>query len=88
VWLEDINSEQRCVLQGRDLSGLRFGVLGGESINLSGADFAQADLSGTEADDILVHHCNFNGAKFDGSHWRQPVFAYADMRRISATGRL
>ena len=79
-----MNSGQRCVLSGRDLSGLRFGRLGGGPVDLNGADFTQADLSGTEADDILVHHCSFNGATFDGCHWRQPVFAFADMRRASA----
>jgi len=68
----------------RDLSGLWFGSLGGAPTNLSGADFTQADLSGTEADNILVHHCSFNGARFDGCRWRQPVFAFADMRRSSA----
>ena len=79
-----MNAGQRCVLSGRDLSGLRFGRLGGGPVDLNGADFAQADLSGTEADDILVHHCSFNGATFDGCHWRRPVFAFADMRRASA----
>jgi uncharacterized protein YjbI with pentapeptide repeats len=68
----------------RDLSGLRFGSLGGAPTNLSGADFTQADLSGTEADEILVHQCSFNGARLDGCRWRQPVFAFADMRRSSA----
>jgi uncharacterized protein YjbI with pentapeptide repeats len=63
---------------------LRFGDKGGPPIVLSGADFTQADLSGTEADDILVHHCSFNGAVFDNCHWRQPVFAFADLRRTSA----
>jgi uncharacterized protein YjbI with pentapeptide repeats len=86
MWLTDINIGQRCMFGGRDLSGLQFGVLGGEPINLSGADFAQADLSRTVADDILVHHCNFNGAKFDGGRWRRPVFVYADLRRVSAKG--
>jgi uncharacterized protein YjbI with pentapeptide repeats len=84
MWIADINSGKRCVFSGRDLSGLKFGVLGGETINLSGADFTQADLSGTEADDLLVHQSGFNGAKFDDCHWRQPVFAFADMRRASA----
>lgn len=84
LWLADMNTGQRCVMAGHDLSGLCFGHAGGGSVNLSGADFTQADLSGTEADDILVHHCSFNGATFDGCHWRQPVFAFADMRRASA----
>jgi len=84
MWLANMNTGQRCTFGGRDLSGLQFGVLGGAPIDLNGADFAEADLSGTEADDILVHHCSFNGAKFDYSHWRQPVFAFADMRRASA----
>jgi uncharacterized protein YjbI with pentapeptide repeats len=84
MWLADSNTGRRCTFEGRDLSGLYFGSLGGAPTDLSGADFAQADLSGAEADDILVHHCNFNGAKFDGSHWRRPVFAFADMRRASA----
>jgi uncharacterized protein YjbI with pentapeptide repeats len=79
-----MNAGQRCVLSGRDLSRLRFGVLGNGPIDLNGADFTQADLSGTEADDILVHHCSFNGATFDDCHWRRPVFAFADMRRASA----
>jgi uncharacterized protein YjbI with pentapeptide repeats len=79
-----MNAGQRCVLSGRDLSGLRFGRLGGGPVDLNGADFAQADLSGTEADNILVHHCSFNGALFDGCRWRRPVFAFADMRRVSA----
>jgi uncharacterized protein YjbI with pentapeptide repeats len=83
-WLADINSGQRCMFVGRDLSGLQFGVLGGGTIDLNGADFTQADLSGTEADDILVHSCSFNGATFDDCHWRQPAFAFADMRRASA----
>jgi uncharacterized protein YjbI with pentapeptide repeats len=86
IWLANINSGKRCVFARTNLSGLRFGVLGGATIDLNGADFTQADLSETEADDILVHHCNFNGAKFDGSHWRRPVFASADMRRASARG--
>jgi uncharacterized protein YjbI with pentapeptide repeats len=86
MWLADVNTGQRCMFGGRDLSGLQFGVLGGGPTNLNGADFAQADLSGTEADDILVHHCNFNSAKFDLCRWRQPVFAFADMRRASARG--
>jgi uncharacterized protein YjbI with pentapeptide repeats len=84
MWLADINSGQRCMFGGRDLSGLQFGTLGGAPVDLNGADFTQADFSETEADDILVHHCNFNGAKFDGCRWRQPVFAFADMRRVSA----
>jgi len=42
------------------------GRLNGVRINVSGADFAQADLSGTEADHVLVRNCSFNGAKFDG----------------------
>jgi uncharacterized protein YjbI with pentapeptide repeats len=83
-WLADINSGQRCSFAGRDLSGLRFGVLGGPPVNLSGADFVQANLSGTEADDILFHHCNFNGATFGECSWEKPVFAFADMRRVSA----
>jgi uncharacterized protein YjbI with pentapeptide repeats len=86
MWLEDNNSGQRCVLAGRDLSGLQLGDLGGAPLDLNGADFTQADLSETEADNILVHHCNFNGTKLDGSHWRRPVFASADMRRASARG--
>jgi uncharacterized protein YjbI with pentapeptide repeats len=85
-WLVDINTGQRCALAGHNLSGLRFGHAGRAIVNLSGADFTQADLSGTEADDILVHHCSFNGARFDGCHWRQPVFAFADLRRASAKG--
>src|ERR1035437_1316972 len=84
MWLADINTGQRCMFGGRDLSGLQFGVLSGGPVDLNGADFTQADLSGTEADDILVHHCSFNGAKLDGCCWRQPVFAFADMRRVSA----
>src|ERR1035437_463487 len=84
MWLTDINTGQRCMFGGRDLSGLQFGVLSGGPVDLNGADFTQADLSGTEADDILVHHCSFNGAKLDGCCWRQPVFAFADMRRVSA----
>jgi uncharacterized protein YjbI with pentapeptide repeats len=69
---------------GRDLSGLQFGVLSGGPVDLNGADFTQADLSGTEADDIMVHHCSFNGATFDGCRWRHPVFSFSDMRRASA----
>ena len=84
MWLTDINTGQRCMFGGRDLSGLHFGVLAGGPVDLNGADFTQADLSGTAADDILVHHCSFNGANFDGCRWRQPVFAFADMRRVSA----
>jgi uncharacterized protein YjbI with pentapeptide repeats len=84
IWLADMKSGQRCVFGGRDLSGLQFGIPGGATIDLNGADFTQADLSGTKADDILVHHCSFHGARFDGCHWRQPVFAFADMRRASA----
>jgi uncharacterized protein YjbI with pentapeptide repeats len=84
MWLADINTGQRCMFSGRDLSGLQFGSLGGATVNLSGADFTQADLSGTEADDILIDHCSFNGAIFDNCHWRQPVFAFADLRRTSA----
>jgi uncharacterized protein YjbI with pentapeptide repeats len=84
MWLANINDRQRCVFSGRDLTGLRFGSQGGPPINLSGADFTQADLTGTEADDILIHHCSFNGAIFDNCHWRQPVFAFADLRRASA----
>jgi uncharacterized protein YjbI with pentapeptide repeats len=84
MWLAHMNTGQRCVFGGRDLSGLQFGILGGATIDLNGADFVQADLSGTEADGILIHHCNFNGATFDNCHWRQPVFAFADLRRASA----
>jgi len=84
MWLADMNTGQRCTFGARDLSGLQFGITGGATIDLNGADFTQADLSGTEADDILVHHCSFHGATFDGCHWRQPVFAFADMRRASA----
>jgi uncharacterized protein YjbI with pentapeptide repeats len=84
MWLANMNTGQRCMFGERDLSGLRFGSLDGAPTNLSGADFTQADLSGTEADEILVHHCSFNGARFDGCHWRRPVFAFADLRRASA----
>jgi uncharacterized protein YjbI with pentapeptide repeats len=84
LWLTDPNCGQRCMFGGQDLSGLQFGGVGGPPIDLNGADFAQADLSGTEADSILVHHCSFNAAQFDGCRWRRPVFAFADMRRVSA----
>jgi uncharacterized protein YjbI with pentapeptide repeats len=84
MWLADIKSGKRCVFGGSDLSGLKFGNFGKGPIDLNGADFGQADLSETEADDILVHHCNFNGATFDQCRWRQPVFAFSDMRRASA----
>ena len=84
LWLENINIGQRCTFSGRDLRGLKFGNVAGRPVNLSGADFSQTNLSQTEADDILVHYCNFNGAIFDACRWRQPVFAHADMRRISA----
>ena len=75
---------QRCRFNGRDISGLRFGNQGDPPIDLNGADFTQANLSGTEADNILIHHCSFNGAIFDNCYWRQPVFAFADLRRVSA----
>jgi uncharacterized protein YjbI with pentapeptide repeats len=84
MWLADIKDGRRCVFNGRDLSGLTFGNLGDPPIDLNGADFTQADLSGTEADNILFHHCSFNGATFDNCHWRQPVFSFADLRRASA----
>jgi uncharacterized protein YjbI with pentapeptide repeats len=84
MWLADIKDGRRCMFNGRDLSGLRFGNLGDPPIDLNGADFTQADLSRTEADDILLHYCSFNGATFDNCHWRQPVFAFADLRRASA----
>jgi uncharacterized protein YjbI with pentapeptide repeats len=84
MWLANINDGQRCMFNGRDLSGLRFGNQGGPPVDLSGADFAQADLSGTQADNILIDHCSFNGAKLDNCHWQQPVFAFADLRRASA----
>src|ERR1035437_8791860 len=83
TWLADRNRGKRCMFGGRDLSGLQDGVLSGGPVDLNGADFTQADLSGTEADDILVHHCSFNGATFDGCRWRHPVFSFSDMRRAS-----
>jgi uncharacterized protein YjbI with pentapeptide repeats len=86
MWLTDIASGCRCTFAGRDLSGLKLSTEGDQLTNLSGADFSQADLSATEADKISVEHCNFHGATLDGSRWRRPVFAYADMRRISAKG--
>ena len=83
IWLSDITSGRRCMFGARDLSGLRFA--GGRSpIDLSGADFSQADLSATEADNILLQYSNLNGAKLDNCRWRRPVFAHADMSRISA----
>ena len=84
MWLANINDGQRCRFNRRDLSGLRFGNQGGPPVGLSGADFTQTNLSGTEADNILIDHCSFNGAIFDNCHWRQPVFAFADLRRVSA----
>lgn len=83
-WLSDNKVGQRCTFAYRDLSGLLIGGPNGVPVNLSGADFTQADLSGTEAYDIWVPHCSFNGATFDGCRWRKPVFAYSDMRRASA----
>jgi uncharacterized protein YjbI with pentapeptide repeats len=53
MWLADVSTGQRCMFGGRDLSGLQFGVLGGGPTNHNGADFAQADLSGT--DDIRAN---------------------------------
>jgi uncharacterized protein YjbI with pentapeptide repeats len=84
MWLADMNTGQRCSFAGRDLSGLSFGISGGGPVDLNSADFTQADLSETRADDILVHRCSFNGATLDRCRWLRPVFAYADMRRISA----
>jgi uncharacterized protein YjbI with pentapeptide repeats len=84
MWLANVNDGRRCMFAGRDLSGLRFGNQGGPPVGLSGADFTQADLSETQADDILIDHCSFNGANFDNCYWRQPVFAFADLRRASA----
>ena len=84
MWLTDQNCGQRCMFPGRDLSGLQFRSVCGAATDLNGADFTGADLSETEADTILVHHCSFNGVRFDGCRWRQPVFSFADMRRASA----
>jgi uncharacterized protein YjbI with pentapeptide repeats len=84
MWLASINDGQRCSFSGSDLSGLRFGNEGGPPVSLSGADFAQANLSGTQADDILIDRCCFNGANLDNCKWRRPVFAFADLRRVSA----
>jgi uncharacterized protein YjbI with pentapeptide repeats len=86
MWLTNIASGRRCTFAGRDLSGLKLSSKDDQLTNLSGADFSQADLSATEADNISLEHCNFNGASLDGSRWRRPVFAYADMRRITAKG--
>jgi hypothetical protein len=45
MWLANMDTGQRCMFGGRDLSGLQFGIRGGTPIDLNGADFAQADLS-------------------------------------------
>jgi uncharacterized protein YjbI with pentapeptide repeats len=85
MWRADMDSGCRCMFAARDLSGLKF-VGGSSPVDLSGADFTRADLSATVAGHILVHHSSFNGAKLDASRWKHPVFAYADMRRVSAKG--
>lgn len=73
-WQEDPTRGRRANFAGRDLSGLDFGIEYPEQVQLRGADFTQADLSGIRANDINFYHASLQHANLSHSHLKAPVF--------------
>ncbi|WP_456717226.1 MULTISPECIES: pentapeptide repeat-containing protein [unclassified Bradyrhizobium] len=73
-WQEDPTRGRRAHFAGRDLSGLDFGIESLEQLQLRGADFTEADLSGIRANDVNFYHASLQHANLSHSHLKAPVF--------------
>jgi len=73
-WQEDAGCGRRADFAGRDLSGLDFGIDNPEQVQLRGADFTQADLSGIRGNDVNFYHASLQHANLSHSHLKAPVF--------------
>lgn len=73
-WQEDRTRGKRADFAGRDLSGLDFGIDNPEQVQLRGADFTEADLSGIRGNDVNFYHASLQYAKLSYSHLKAPVF--------------
>lgn len=85
AWLNGDPGGKRAVFAGRNLSGLVFPSADVGFIDLSAADFTEADLCGTTAAGLIsFKHVSFYRAHLDSSVFLLPAFEKSDMRCVRA----
>ncbi|RXH24114.1 hypothetical protein XH99_28925 [Bradyrhizobium nanningense] len=80
-WLTNETEGARAVLANCDLSGLDFLSDQPGTVDLRGADFTGADLSGIRGNELSFHHASLQGARMTSSFLSAPVFSGATLRR-------
>jgi uncharacterized protein YjbI with pentapeptide repeats len=81
LWLDSAEQGARAVFAGQDLSGLIFRSFETRVVNLRGADFTEADLSGIQGDEVSFHRASLQGARLTSSFLTAPIFSGATLRR-------
>ncbi len=80
LWLQGNIRGSRAVFTRCDLSGLSLRQVGSRQINLTGADFSEADLSGIVGDDVNFHLAALLNTRLSWSILNAPVFSGAALR--------
>ncbi|MHC2367424.1 uncharacterized protein YjbI with pentapeptide repeats [Bradyrhizobium diazoefficiens] len=80
-WLTNGTEGARAVFANCDLSGLDFLCDQPGIVDLRGADFTDADLSGIRGNELSFHHASLQGARMTSSLLSAPVFSGATLRR-------
>lgn len=79
-WFEDSSTGERAVFSHCDLSCLNFSRDYDALVNLAGADFTEADLSGTSGGLISFIRTSLHGARLSWSSYQEPSFSGASLR--------
>jgi uncharacterized protein YjbI with pentapeptide repeats len=80
LWLEDRDRGTRAAFPDCDLSGLNFHCETNALVNLRGADFANADLSGVTGNLVSFRRASLHYARLSGSRFTEPGFIDASLR--------
>jgi uncharacterized protein YjbI with pentapeptide repeats len=80
AWLTDGNQGRRAVFTEADLSGLDFRSDQDALLDLRGADFTNADLTGIRANLVSFSYASLHSARLSWSRLKRPSFISATLR--------
>jgi uncharacterized protein YjbI with pentapeptide repeats len=80
LWLSGKTKGTRAAFAGSDLSGLNFPGARETLVDLRGADFTEADLSGVTGSFVSFRHASLHYARLSWSHLVEPAFIDASLR--------
>jgi uncharacterized protein YjbI with pentapeptide repeats len=80
-WLRDLRTGKRADFSERDLSGLRFSNEQTKLVNLRGADFTAADMTGVTGGDVSFLRASLHDAHLSSSRFERVCFIHASLRR-------